>query len=139
MQIRQFRKEDESELAAIYLKCRVRTFNWLPESIFRLDNFAEHTEGEVILVAIQGNEIAGFISLWVADNFIHHLYLREKFQGNGLGDLLLKEGLKGIGRPARLKCVVRNAKACAFYERRGWKVESTSEDNFGPYHTYVLK
>jgi GNAT superfamily N-acetyltransferase len=59
--------------------------------------------------------MAGFISLWTADNFVHHLFVRADLQRKGIGDRLLVEGLKTISRPARLNCVARNAMACTFY------------------------
>ena len=81
----------------------------------------------------------GFISIWMADHFIHHLFIDPNHQGQRLGEALLEEGLKIIGRPARLKCVVRNARACKFYEKHGWTIESTSQEGpMGPYRTYIL-
>jgi GNAT superfamily N-acetyltransferase len=137
--IRVFNEEDRAELAAIYLNCRVETFKWVSESYFKLEDFTKDTDGEKILVAVNEGRVAGFISLWMADNFIHHLFVHKDLEGLGIGEQLLNEGLKTISRPARLKCVIRNAKACTFYEKRGWTIESNSEDSVtGPYSTYLL-
>jgi ribosomal protein S18 acetylase RimI-like enzyme len=138
IEIRSFKDGDVLALSNIYLNSRIATFHWIPKDLFKLDDFVKDTEGERVFVAELAGEVAGFISLWMADNFVHHLFVRTDFFGRGIGERLLTEGLKAISRPARLKCVVRNAKACAFYEKRGWKIESTASDGpMGPYHTYV--
>jgi ribosomal protein S18 acetylase RimI-like enzyme len=139
IEVRNFKYEDVIALSSIYLNSRIETFYWISKGEFRLDDFVKDTDGEKILVAERDGEIAGFISLWIVDNFVHHLFVRADFQGLGIGERLLDEGLKTISRPARLKCVVRNAKACAFYEKRGWSVEGTAADGpMGPYRTYAL-
>lgn len=138
--IRDFEKQDVNKLAQIYLNSRKETFYWIPHEQFNMNDFIADTEGESILVGISGRNIVGFVSIWTKDNFIHHLYVDKEYQGQGVGRELLKAGLRLINKPARLKCVVRNSNACEFYEKLGWILESSAEDDpLGPYHTYVLK
>lgn len=139
IEIRPFDTDDKYPLSQIYLKCRQNTFDWMPTETFQLADFEKDTEGEAILVATQNSQQIGFISIWTQDHFIHHLFVDPNHQGKGVGKLLLIEALKKIRRPARLKCLVKNAKACRFYEMNGWAIESTTADDpLGPYHTYVL-
>jgi GNAT superfamily N-acetyltransferase len=35
-------------------------------------------------------EIAGFMTLWAPDDFIHMLYIRKQWQGQGIGTALLQ-------------------------------------------------
>ena len=138
-EVRSFKKNDSQALANIYLKCRLDTFHWVPKEEFKLDDFEKDTEGEKILVLTSDSIPVGFIAIWIQDHFIHHLFVDPSYQGKGCGLALLTEGLKIVGRPARLKCVVRNSRACKFYEKYGWKIESTTQDGpMGSYHTYTL-
>lgn len=139
IEIRPYRHSDRPALSNIYLKCRLDTFSWVPKEVFDLSDFEKETEGEKILVTTVNSQPAGFISIWMQDHFIHHLFIDSDHQNKGLGKALLAEGLKIMGRPARLKCVIQNAKACRFYEKLGWKIENTIQEGpMGPYHNYVL-
>ena len=92
-------------------------------------------------MAEDDSRVVGFSSVWLQDNFIHHLFVDPTQQGRGIGKMLLEACLNGkLCKPARLKCVVRNQQACEFYERLGWRVESTTEDGpMGPYHSYLFR
>lgn len=137
--VRSYVLTDKLPLSQIYLTCRQITFHWIPKETFQLADFEKDTEGESIVVATEDSRPIGFVSIWMQDNFIHHLFVEPQHQGNGHGVLLLNEALKIMGRPARLKCVVKNDKACRFYEKLGWKVESTTPHGpMGPFHTYLL-
>jgi GNAT superfamily N-acetyltransferase len=140
MQIRLATDSDESALSRIYLDCRSNTFYWTSENEFALHDFKRDTEGEVVLVAVENETILGFASIWAKDNFLHHLFVDSKYQGRRIGKSLIDHCLEGLlKRPARLKCVIRNERACRFYAQHGWEIESTTEDGpMGPYHTYVL-
>ena len=138
-EVRTFRNDDKETLADIYLKCRLDTFHWVPKNEFKLNDFENDTDGEKILVLTADSIPVGFISIWMQDHFIHHLFVDPSHQGRWHGLVLLTEGLKIIGRPARLKCVIRNLRAFEFYEKHGWKIESTTHDGpMGAYRTYAL-
>lgn len=139
--IREASQADHSELEQIYLECRRSTFNWVDPKSFNLSDFKRDTEGEWILVAERAGKIIGFSSVWVQDNFLHHLYVHPKAQGKGVGRSLLDACFKGnLQRPARLKCVIKNLRACEFYEALGWTKESTTttDAELGSYYTYVF-
>ena len=129
---------DTDAVAEIYLKCRQDTFHWR-RADFHLEDFSKDIQGEVIWVAVEDSKPVGFISVWMEDSFIHHLYVDESYHREGVGKLLLSHALSQMPKPARLKCVVRNLKACAFYERLGWRIESTADDSAtGLYYNYIL-
>jgi GNAT superfamily N-acetyltransferase len=117
MEIRAFQAGDKLSLSEIYLNCRQITFSWVPKEEFQEADFDRDTKGEVILVATLNSMPVGFISIWMRDNFIYHLFIDPDHQGKGYGRRLLIAGLKNLGRPSRLKCVVRNSKACKFLNR----------------------
>ena len=137
--IRDAKPSDHTALAELYLFCRERTFHWMPQGHFKRSDFLEDIQGERCLIAERNGQIAGFISVWVEDSFIHHLYIHPDFQGQGVGPQLLESALTFIDSPARLKCIIRNEKACRFYESLGWNKESVGEDSpIGPYINYRL-
>ena len=108
---------DTPILAEIYRDGRRQAFTWIDPATFRLDDFAADSEGEMIWLAqAPDGDIAGFISLWAADDFIHMLYVREAWQCRGVGTALLRALPGWPDRPYRLKCLVANARARRFYE-----------------------
>lgn len=139
--IREMSAKDEPALAALFLQCRRHTFFWVQKDFFSLSDFKKEIEGEWVIVAEQNSKIVGFASIWVQDNFLHHLYVSPNAQGKGIGPQLLEACFRGkLKKPARLKCVIRNTKACQFYEHLGWKIEMTNpEGSIGLSYTYVLK
>ena len=81
------------------------------------------TDGETVFVAenVNGN-IIGFISVWEKDKypFIHHLFIALDYQRQGIGTLLIKSLFAWLPRPYRLKCVLKNQNAVAFYRKNNW-------------------
>ncbi len=138
MIIKKFETSDLPALAEIYLEARKKTFHWMPQESFKLFDFFKDTQGEEIYVIYDRVVAVGFISIWMADNFIHHLYIDSNYQRRGYGKKLLEYGLSKMGRPASLKCVVKNENAVRFYLSQGWKVNETGSDDMGPYHLFVL-
>ncbi|MCB0327457.1 MAG: GNAT family N-acetyltransferase [Bdellovibrionales bacterium] len=141
IRLREMIPGDIGQLEKLYLQCRKETFHWIPSETFALEDFRKDTEGEWTLVAEIEGKIIGFASVWVQDHFLHHLYIDSQLHSLGVGQALLKRCLTSkLQKPARLKCVVKNTKACKFYEKQGWEIESTSlKGPMGPFHVYVLK
>lgn len=136
---REFQTQDANGLAQIYLEERVATFHWVNAAQFTLSDFSFDTEGEFILVAVSESTPVGFCSVWLPDNFIHHLYVSKRRQRQGVGTALLSAMLDRLPRPVRLKCVIKNKRACRFYERLGWTIEGQSPTGpTGAYYNYVL-
>lgn len=139
IEIREMQSQDLATLSQIYFEVRQAAFDWASPTIFKIEDFEEDVKGELVLVAQLESKVVGFISLWTQDNFIHHLFVLPSYQRAGVGQELLASGLERIGRPARLKCVVYNLKACQFYERRGWRIEGLTNDGLvDPYYNFVL-
>ena len=82
MQVRPAVPADHPALAEIFLQVRRESFTWNDPGSFRLEDFAVETEGEAIYLAqdAAGN-IAGFISVWEPENFVHHLFVAEACRG----------------------------------------------------------
>jgi GNAT superfamily N-acetyltransferase len=132
--IRPSRPEDTTELAEIYLSVRRQTFIWVDPGNFHREDFAAHTNGEIVSVC-EGHDgaIAGFISLWAADDFIHMLYILPEYQGMGAGAALLHSLPGWPEHKYRLKCLVRNTRAKAFYLAQDFSVTGRGSSAEGDY------
>jgi GNAT superfamily N-acetyltransferase len=127
-------RPDREELADIYLIVRRETFTWVAPSQFQHGDFLAHTQGEVVWLAeTPEGKIAGFMTLWPPDDFIHMLYIRKEWQGKGAGSALLRALPDWPRQKYRLKCLVNNSRAKAFYQANGFAVTgagSSAEGDF---------
>lgn len=98
-----------------------------------LASFEAETKGETLLVAEVGNRIVGFVSIYLPQSFVHHLYVDPALQGRGIGGALLAQAVALAGGQASLKCQTRNGDAVAFYRRLGWRDAEQGESEFGPW------
>ena len=135
-EISEFVEDDRAELRQLYSDVRNETFH-------RIENQSKYTfdldtKGEEIIVARMEGKVAGFISVWLPDNFIHHLYIRKEYRRNGLGRLLINRVRTKTKRPLTLKCLVDNINAVKFYERNGWKNKSTGISDYGVFILFEL-
>lgn len=125
---------DLPAIARVYYAARIATMTWLDPSRFNVSDFASHAAGEDVLVARSPNgEVVGFISVWSPDDFIHMLYVDPTSQGRGAGTALLHALPGWPHRRYRLKCLVHNVRAKAFYERHGFAVTGWGESEEGAY------
>lgn len=131
---------DEKDLSLLYTDSRRGTFTWCDPSIFREKDFGRETKGEIVVVACDRGRIVGFVSVWELDDFIHHLHVHRDYQRQGVGSLLLARALRHCksGR-ARLKCLVLNKPARAFYLKQGWMVVGSGRDTLGEFHLMELE
>ncbi len=84
-------------------------------------DFATAVAGEQLTVAVGvTGTVAGFVSLWVPDRFVHFLHVRAACRGRGLARRLLHHARRQAGGPLELKCLLGNAPALACYHRLGW-------------------
>ena len=125
---------DSASLQGVYLKTRVERFHWLDASQLRESDFDRDTAGEKIWLAELDGRVIGFVSVWLPDNFIHHLFVLPEFSGQKVGSALLAVCLGAIGRPAQLKCLSANLEALQFYLAKGWKTISKGFSADGEYH-----
>jgi len=138
IQIIESRDTDVDALRNLFLRTRLTTFHWVDTSQFNLFDFEKETEGEYILVALDGELLVGFVSIWVADNFVHHLYVDEKYHNKNIGTELLKAAVAKVGLPVRLKCEENNAKAVAFYKQKGFVEKERGQSKNGTYILFEL-
>jgi len=137
--VRPAQPADAVRLAEIFLQARREAFDWLNPALFRLSDFDRQTAGEEVWVAeAESGELAGFISVWVPDSFIHHLFVAPRYQGQGVGQLLLNSLDAWLPRPYSLKCLVQNKKALRFYRNKGWQPAETGGLGDEKYQRLVL-
>lgn len=132
------RDEHTNALRDLFLRTRLVTFTWMDSSQFALNDFERETEGEYILVAHDDGVLVGFISIWLPDNFVHHLYVDERYQNRNIGTALLKAAIAKVGLPIRLKCELNNAKAVSFYEWKGFIEKERGQTVNGEYILFEL-
>ncbi len=138
MKIIPIRKNDYDSLRKLFLKERQNTFHWLDPLEFQLNDFDRYTKGEVIFVAILDDIPIGFISIWMKDNFIHHLYIDQKYQGKSIGTELLKAAIQKTKLPITLKCLENNTKAVEFYLKKGFFAVERGQSEHGGYILFEL-
>lgn len=132
--IREFIEQDREELKEIYLKVRKDEFPWVNNKDIHIDDFDSSTEGEVIIVAVVNNNIAGFASIWELDKFIHNLFVKKEYRRFGIGKKLINEAFNICCTPLTLKCVKENENAINFYLNNGWKCIKEELGPEGPYY-----
>lgn len=121
--IRKATEADTPQLERLFLITRRQTFHWEKPNKFKLEDYKKETSGETVFVATHDSgEILGFISVYDKDRppFIHHLFVAPDHQRKGIGELLIKSLYPWLPRPYRLKCLVRNREALAFYRKNHW-------------------
>jgi GNAT superfamily N-acetyltransferase len=118
-------------LKELFLNERKKTFSWLDTSKFHLDDFEKYTQGEYILTALVNDIPVGLISIWMPTNFIHHLYVDEKYQNKKIGTELLKAAIGVTKSAVTLKCLENNTKAIEFYKKRGFTEKEKAYSQHG--------
>ncbi|NII53482.1 GNAT family N-acetyltransferase [Luteibacter sp. SG786] len=124
---------DLPALRELFLSVRQHTFVWQPPDAFHLEDFDTQTEGERVFVAEAGDRIAGFISVWEPDDFIHHLFVDTGHTRQGVGRALLQALPEWSDRQYRLKCLSRNQPALAFYHAQGFVETAQGVSDDGEY------
>ena len=134
----EFRKIDLQPLRELFLSERQRTFAEQDTSEFKLEDFDKQTQGEYILTAFLDDVPVGFISIWMPNSFIHHLYVAAPFQGKNIGTELVKAAVKKTKFPITLKCLETNTKAIEFYIKKGFTEKSRGYSGSGTYILFEL-
>ncbi|WP_184544925.1 GNAT family N-acetyltransferase [Mucilaginibacter sp. FT3.2] len=138
LHIREFKEDDSHVLRDIYLISRTQTFTWFDTSEYKVDDFDKDTQGEHILVADYDGAVIGFISCWLPDNFIHHLFVHPAYVQQGVGKVLLNAAIATLHRPVTLKCLIHNENAVAFYRSQGWQIVERGQGKSGDYYLMDL-
>ncbi len=127
-------ESDRPALRALFLAVRRATYAWQAPASFALADFDAQTEGERLFAAFDGGgRVAGFLSLWEPDSFIHHLYVDRPWQRRGVGQALLRALPGWPATRYRLKCLRRNAGALGFYRACGFAIIGSGVSEDGEY------
>ncbi|MDB6078304.1 MAG: acetyltransferase [Akkermansiaceae bacterium] len=138
--VRAARPSDDEALAEIFRASRLEAFHRCETEDFFLSDFADQTQGEVIHVAESPDgTLAGFVSVWEPESFVHHLFIDPRFHRQGIGKLLLRSLETWLPFPHELKCLVANQRAAAFYAAMGWREIDRGSDPFGAYLVMSLE
>lgn len=134
----EFRKSDINSLRELFLKVRQNTFVWADPTTFDLLDFDIQTKGEYILTALYDEKVIGFISVWMRDSFIHHLYIDEAYHKLGIGKALLKAAIEKTKFPIALKCLEKNKGAIEFYKKSGFIEKARGDNENGSFILFEL-
>ncbi|MEN9657632.1 MAG: hypothetical protein RL571_1097 [Pseudomonadota bacterium] len=130
---------DYPAIQAIHEECRSAA-EWLPASGRLTSSFAQASIGEDVFVAIgEDKQLIGFVSVWMAEPFIHHLYIKPSHQRFGIGRALLIALQQWLPLPWQLKCLIKNTAALDFYLSQGWIAVGTGEGEDGIFITLQLE
>jgi len=133
MHIRSFQNHDRAPLSELFLNTRKLSWPWLDSSKWELSDFEKYTENEMILVAEKDQEYLGFASIFLQENFLHHLFIAPNAQNQGVGTALLHAAEQLFTGTGYLKCLSENKQALSFYLGYGWEAISTGESEEGGY------
>ena len=107
---------------------------WLPPHARLRVEFTEVSNGEMVHVIKAGaGELAGFVSVYKPESFVHHLFVAPQYQRQGLASSLLSSLHTWLPLPWRLKCIRGNTDALSFYAIAGWKEVGVGENEDGQY------
>ena len=124
---------DHDACAAIFIETLAASFPNEPAAARTAAAYAASVAGEEQWVAVSGNRIIGYISVYWPSNFIHSLYIQPGFQGRGAGRLLMSTVLEQAQGDMELKTDKANVRAFAFYRRHGWRVVGEGMAATGPW------
>ena len=100
---------------------------------------SEDSKDEELWIAIDDlGEILGFVSYYPPDNFLHHFYVRPDSRLNKVGTRILKYLQGEYGLCMKLKCLVSNHGALAFYKRIGFETCDAGQSNDCSYQLLAI-
>ena len=130
-------KRELEELVLLYNRIRQETSTWLDKEEVTIESFSDQVEVETIYIAYKDENMIGFLTFYVPDNFIHLFFVDATIQGSGIGSKLLTEIFSDFdGEEISLKCLIHNQSAISFYEHKGFNIIETH--NLGKNEGYHL-
>ncbi|WP_284620780.1 GNAT family N-acetyltransferase [Aquabacterium humicola] len=131
--VRHAELRDRESLEAIFCQA-LADAPWLSSNAKARPNFSEVSSGETVIVCCSPeDQVIGFVSVYVPESFVHHLYVARSQQGRGVGRALLYSLESWLSMPWRLKCLTQNERALAFYLSQGWAEEHRALGPEGPF------
>lgn len=115
--LRPMQPGDEAECLRIWRETWPEAFS--EQSLPADEEFFRQTEGEEIFVVPSETGLAGFVTLWLEEPFVHFLLVDSRFRRQRVGEALLKLSISRLPAPVHLKCNPANVRALAFYARMG--------------------
>jgi GNAT superfamily N-acetyltransferase len=112
---------DVESCVAIYQAAARIGFPWLPSASFVAEDIHAALLEEELWVAEDRSGIAGFVSIYLPERFVHNLYVDPARHRQGIGQALLGRALLRCGGHAELKCQEANRRAAQFYWNLGWR------------------
>ena len=85
-----------------------------PIDEFQIGDYQKSTADDEVWVAEEDGKIAGFLSIYPADNFIHNLFVHPDHQGRDIGGRLLQTAESKLAHPMTLKVGMDYLKVGAF-------------------------
>ena len=134
MEIKRAGKEDFPRLREIYFQARRERFFWLASQDIKPEDFDRSVQGEDIYGAWTDGELAGFLTVWAPERFLHLLFVDQKFRGRGIGEELLEMAARNYELLLTLKCIKANRQAVQFYLAHGWRIQEEALCREGPYY-----
>ena len=126
---------DADQIQAIFEQS-LRGADWLARAAdTEIDtDFKRNSSGEAVYVCLSpAGRVSGFLAVYTAGAFIHHLYVAPAAQRQGVGRALLAALAGTLPKPWRLKCVTANLAARQFYASTGWVETEKAMGSQGEY------
>ncbi|NCC81802.1 MAG: GNAT family N-acetyltransferase [Clostridia bacterium] len=135
--IRKFQPEDLPQVMNIWLEENIKAHNFINSQHWE-ENYA-FVQGIIpqaeVYVILNENIVAGFIG--IDNGFIAGLFVKEAFQGKGLGRKLIEKAKSEYTRLS-LHVYKKNAQAIEFYKRLGFFAESERIEEANGEEEYVM-
>lgn len=101
---------------------------------------SEDTKDEELWIATdEYGEILGFVSYYVPDNYLHFFYVTVDSRHKKVGTQILKYLQRVYGPVMKLKCLVSNHGALAFYKKMGFQAGGTGKSSDGEYQLLTIE
>lgn len=133
---RKARKLEKAIIFGLYKRAlgQFVTEIWGWDQAWQQREFARHFDPENITVAVVDGKPVGYchVEEQAHELFIRMLLLRPDYQGRGIGTRLLNaviESAQAQSKGVSLQVFKLNKRARKFYERHGFRVDSTTPDS----------
>jgi ribosomal protein S18 acetylase RimI-like enzyme len=112
---------DLDACARIYVAAAAAAFPWMAPEQRGAAQFHESIAEEALWLAEGPAGVAGLLSIYLPERFVHSLYVDPACWRRGVGRALADLALRECGGYVQLKCQEANRHACGFYIATGWQ------------------